>query len=354
MTPAGKERPPPKADKALAHEGGQAERTAGAASEALQATPRMVAQRQRLASVFGLATQEPAAGDVPVAQRVIASWLTGNSHALGGNARFESTANFGDRPGRKPLLVIPSTTPHHELHVHLIPVDPPVSYTGWNLKDTRGGGAHVYIDNTTRDIDAEDRALFDARAAGWSRASSYPADIQWSQPSEASRLAEGERQFGLKRQQFVDYLTEKLDAYVEGRRKSRPISMTMTFTTFARRKGKETASQHKDRVKLAKPLPEVEHCAGTYQIQDDGKVSAKFAFDTYDDFIKGKDSLVAEMKKPISDGRSWTYGSTSDTVAAVDDSIRTPARDYVEAVKRGDHDGVVRTWSGERRDAVFP
>jgi hypothetical protein len=352
MTPAGKEAPPRKATRALAHEEGPTGPATGIAGEALQASPRMVAQRQRLASVFGPAAQEPAAADAPVAQRVIASRLAGGTHTLGGNPRFESTANFGDRTGRKPLLAIPSTTPHHELHVHLIPVDPPVSYTGWNLKDTRGGGAYVYIDNTTRDIDAEDRALFDAHAAGWSRASSYPADIQWSQPSEASRLAEGEHQFGLRRQKLVDNLTEKLDTYVEGRRKSRPITMTMTFTTFARRR--ETANQHKERVKSAKSLPQVEHCTATYQIQGDGKVTAKFAFDTYDDFIKGKDSVEAKMKEPISEGRLWTFDSTSDTVAAVEDSIRAPARDYIDAVKRGDRDEVVRNWSGERRDAVFP
>jgi hypothetical protein len=211
----------------------------------------------------------------------------------------------------------------------------------------------VHIDNTTRTIDAEDRALFEAKAPGWATPSRYPHDIAWSQPSEASRLAEGARLFDDKRKLMVDFLTERLDAHVDRQRKSRKITLEMSFTTFPRN-SKETSSGHKERVNKAKKLPAPEGCTGTLRIQDTGAVTARFVFDTYDDFIAGKAAVITKMLEPISDSRPWTHGATSDDVAAVELSIRTPAQAYIAAVQSGAHDDVVRAWSGERRDATFP
>lgn len=291
-----------------------------------------------------------------VAQCVMATWLTTHNHVLGGPARFESTNNRGTGQGKKPLLVIRATVPHQELHVHLIPISTPVSYSGWNLKDTRGGGSYVHIDNTTQTIDAEDRTLFNTQAAGWALSSSYPNDIAWSEPSEESRLAEGARQFAARRTDMVGRFAAKRESHVARVLKTTPISMTMTFTTFARRTSgkKETATQHRQRVTTAKPLPAVDGCEGAYRIADAGQVTAIFKFTNFDTFTAGRVTVIAAMLAPIPDGRLWTHHATTDTQADVENAIRTRAQDHIDSVSRGDRDDVVRAWDGKAGSVTFP
>jgi hypothetical protein len=251
--------------------------------------------------------------------------------------------------------VIPATTPYHELHVHLIPITTPVSYTGWNLKNTQDG-SHVHIDNTTQTIDAEDRSLFDTSAAGWASQNNYPDDITWSGPSEASRLAVGAAQFAARRVAMADIFATKLESHVVRVRKTSPITMTITCTTFTRRTSgkKETATQHKGRVTTAKPLPVVSGCEGEYRITDDGRVTAIFNFVNFDKFTAGSATVVSAMLAPISEGRTWDHSATTDTQADVENTIRTRAQDHIDSVRRGDLDQIVRVWDGTSGNAIFP
>jgi hypothetical protein len=319
------------------------------AERQLANSPRQLQQRQCLQAAFGPAP-------VPVAQRRIKTQVEAGPHRFEGAARYESTNNRGEGAGRKPLLVLPTATPRVELHVHLVPRDPPKEMTGWNLKDT-AADQHLVIDNDTREIDAEDRALFDARAAGWKSPGSYPNDIFWSKPAKAEREAERllaqDKQLAERRADYVAKLQAKRAAKVESLLNSTPLTLNLSYATRERRtKGarKETHSGYLLAVQRVKPLPELpEGCTAKYHLTDDGAVSLKFTFANARGFTASKAKLIAAMDE-APEGLAWTPGAHGDTEAAERLRIGGELDAYITAVGNGDHDAVVTAWSGAPGD----
>jgi len=288
-----------------------------------------------------------------VIQRVMKKRVEDSNYVFAdGGARFESTNNRGEGKGRKPLLVIPTKTDNVDLHVHLIPVDPPKALTGWNLKETLSG-KHLIKDNSTQPIDQEDIGLFNDRAAGWNVKGSYPRDVFWANESESDRALRGEQVFAKRRQQYVEYLNEKLENHVKQRLKREPVTLTLQFSSRGRKNKGETHSQFVEFVDKAKPLPVLDGVQAKRTIADSGEYKAVFRFSTHAEFETHHADILAKMKEGPANGTTWTFGSATDSATAVEQSIRTKATDHVAEVEQGDHDDKVRSWSGERREVSF-
>ncbi len=305
-------------------------------------------------------------GRAPVVQRRIATRAAAAPAYTFGDATGRYEDSRSERgAGYKPLLVVPvANVANVELHVHLIPRTPPTRYTGWNFKNTTNN-QHIEIDNTTRDVDAEDQALFGRIAPNWQNRNSYPNRIIWANAPRAEREAAAAAaaiaRLEEKREEFASILEQKRAGKVRALLRDEPITLTISATTRARKRrggGRETHAGFETKVKAAKPDPELEGVtAGKHTINDNGQHQFRYVFDGLEVFEARRAAVVAAMTAapdPPKPGLQWAKTGDSDDRADLETALQGPLDDYIAAVRNGDHDVTVRRWGWDRGGVRFP
>ncbi|MGH9165857.1 MAG: hypothetical protein ACRDZW_10150, partial [Acidimicrobiales bacterium] len=320
--------------------------------EFLQATAGNRALVARLAQ----AGAHPALGQpgpVPVVQRRIATWLKASGGAgdqpAGGTPAFGVTTSLHGTAG-KPLIDMPTVTPGRRIHVHLEPQLPldMAEVSGWNVKDV-AANAHLHIDNTRGELDAEDVGLFNTYAPGWSALTSYAGrrTVVWGRvPRQrlGNRLAQHQAEQQQRRQERRDAKVDKLRTTREAwiaRRAGNDVARAQEFTIAQSflAKGKKTQGPWKEAItaKLVKELTLPAGVTVTRVAPPQGNtarpIGLAVSFPSYRSYL----AHHAEVASALA-GLGREYARTGDPWREWADEQAGAHDDYLAEVANGDHD----------------